>query len=327
MAQEQLMNAYKAAVNAHQQQDLVTALSKYLEVLALNPNIAAVHNNVAAIRLTRGEKPEAEASWREAVKLKPEYAEAHYNLAVLLSEKNDADLAEAERHCRLAIKHKEPYTSAFHLMGNILMSLKRQQEATIWYERASSSATAMAASAPATDGSATSQATSAIVRGDYRWDGVEVGHVRTLKLPDGTVWRMQTLSMHPLAFLVEDFLSDSECETLIELSRPKLKASLMMGDASASERTSESVFLATAEHSLLGELQQRLGALAQLPPSRLHQSEDLQVRYHEPYAIWHASLPSALTSRTCSLLVRWCTTSQVLHSACITIRPPSCPAT
>ena len=86
-AQEQLMAAYKAAVAAHQQHDFDTALSKYRQVLSMQPAIAAVHNNVAAILLSRGEKAEAESSWRSAVKYKPEYAEAHYNLAVLLSEK------------------------------------------------------------------------------------------------------------------------------------------------------------------------------------------------------------------------------------------------
>ena len=41
-AQDQLMAVYKAAVTAHQSQDLTTALDKYQEVLKLNPGIAAV---------------------------------------------------------------------------------------------------------------------------------------------------------------------------------------------------------------------------------------------------------------------------------------------
>lgn len=36
------MAVYKAAVTAHQSQDLTTALDKYQEVLKLNPGIAAV---------------------------------------------------------------------------------------------------------------------------------------------------------------------------------------------------------------------------------------------------------------------------------------------
>ena len=138
------MEAYKAAVQAHQEQDLSTALAKYREVLKLNPGIAAVHNNVAAILLSQGEKRSAEMSWRMAVRLKSDYAEAHFNLAVLLSEKSDDDLKEAEEHCKLAIDHKENYTSAYHLMGNILMSLGRQVEAAQWYARAEGGAAAAA---------------------------------------------------------------------------------------------------------------------------------------------------------------------------------------
>ena len=260
------MAAYKAAVAAHQQHDLDTALKKYQEVLRMNPNIAAVHNNVAAILLGRGDKLEAEKSWRSAVTLKPEYAEAHYNLAVLLSEKSDDDLAEAEAHALLAIRHKESYPSAFHLMGNILMSQRRQSEATAWYARAEGDLSTIARSAAAAE--------------DHRWDGVEVGHVRTLRLPNGSEWHMRTLSMHPLVFLIPGFLSDSECERLIDLARPRLKASLVMGDADASERTSESVFLGASEDELLANLQHRLAALAQLPPVRVATSEDLQLVHY-----------------------------------------------
>ena len=287
------MNAYKAAVAAHQQQDLDTALSRYLEVLSLNPGIAPVHNNVAAIRLSRGEKTDAEKHWRTAVQLKPEYAEAQYNLAVLLSEKSDAELAEAERHCRLAIEHKEQYTSAYHLMGNILMSAGRQPEAAEWYARASSAAAGASAASSASAGASS---------GAFRWDGVEVGHSRTLKLADGATLVMRTLSLRPLAFLLEGFLTAAECDRLIALSRTKLKASPMMGDASAIERTSESVFLGAAADPLLAELQRRRAAIAQLPLARLEASEDLQVVHYEQGATFgmhhdsSAFLPRYLTA-------------------------------
>ena len=257
---EDLMTVYKAAVAAHQRHDLDEALVNYRKVIKLNPGIAAVHNNVAAILLSRGEKRSAEMSWRMAVRLKPEYAEAHYNLAVLLSEKSDEDLAEAEKHGLLAIKHKEEYPSAFHLMGNICMSLQRQQEAAAWYAQAEGGAAAVAMPAATASSSSSSS--------DFRWDGVEVGHVRTVDGPDGEQWQLRTLSMRPLAFMVEHFLSGAECERLIELARPRLKTSLVMGDASASERTSSSVFLGASEDGLLSTLQRRLAALAALPPVR-----------------------------------------------------------
>ena len=203
-----------------------------------------------------------------AIRLKPEYAEAHFNLAVLLSEKSDSDLAEAEEHCQLAIEHKDNYASAFHLYGNICMSLGRQLEAKHWYARAEGGAASSSAAAGAS------------LVSDFRWDGVEVGHVRKLQLPDGAVLSMRTLSMRPLVFFVPSFLSPVECERLIDMARPRLKQSLMMGDADASERTSESVFLNAAEDGLLLELQRRLAAIAQLPLARVQTSEDLQLVHY-----------------------------------------------
>ena len=57
--QERLITSYKAAVAAHQAQDLDTALDKYRECLAIQP-IPQVHNNMAAILLSRGEKSKTE---------------------------------------------------------------------------------------------------------------------------------------------------------------------------------------------------------------------------------------------------------------------------
>ena len=250
---------------------------------------------MAAILLSQGDKDAAEENWRLAVKGKPDYAEAHYNLAVVLSESgDDAKLSEASRHCELAIEHKENYVQAHHLMGNIRMSQGAQDEATRWYAKAEALGGDAVAAAPASAASAAASS--------HRWEGVEVGHVRTLRLPDGTSWSMETLSMRPLAFLVRDFLSVDECERLIALAKPRLKQSLMMGNATAAERTSESVFLPAAQDSLLRELQARLAALAQLPLAHVTASEDLQLVHYSPgaqFGMHHDSsafLPRLLTA-------------------------------
>ena len=86
------------------------------------------------------------------------------------------------------------------------------------------------------------------------------------------------LSLGEAPFLVRGFLSGDECERLIEIARPKLRASLMMGNASAGKRTSESVFLPASEDELLRALRTRLSALTQLPAAQVAASEDLQVR-------------------------------------------------
>ena len=80
----------------------------------------------------------------------------------------------------------------------------------------------------------------------FRWEGVEIGHVRTLELPDGTRCEMETLALQPLVFRVDHFLTADECDRIVALARARLKGSLVMGDASKAERTSSSVFLGAA---------------------------------------------------------------------------------
>ena len=191
---------------------------------------------------------------------------------MLLSERGAGnDLADASEHCAAALRHREGYVQAHHLMGNIRASQGKQAEATRWY----ADAEALAGGTHTAASSAPSAAPP-----PYRWEGVAVGHVRRLKLPDGTSWAMETLSLRPLAFLVRHFLSDAECEELIALARPKLKQSLTMGNSSAAERTSRSVFVGASEAALLGQLQRRLAALAQLPLETLTASEDLQIVHY-----------------------------------------------
>ena len=55
---------------------------------------------------------------------------------------------------------------------------------------------------------------------------------------------METLAMEPLVLRVTNFLDADECDRLVELAAPRLKASLTMGDTEATERSSSSVFLA-----------------------------------------------------------------------------------
>ena len=185
---------------------------------------------------------------------------------MLLSER--PDLPAAKHHCEQALEHKPDHAKAHHLMGNILASQRDASAATDAYKRAealSSDASSSAAASPAL----------------HRWDGVEIGHTRTLVLPGGRRLTMETLALRPLAFLVRGFLDASECDALIGLARPKLKASLVMGDTTAAERTSSSVFLPAASDPLLGALQERLAALAQLPLALVQTSEDIQVVHYD----------------------------------------------
>ena len=86
--------------------------------------------------------------------------------------------------------------------------------------------------------------------------------------------------MRPLCFLIRDYLSPIECDTLIGIASPLLKASLVMGNAARSERTSHSAFVRASLHDLLPALQARLAALLRLPLERIESSEDIQVVHY-----------------------------------------------
>ena len=54
--QGQLQRSLQLAVAAHKAHDLVTALQHYSEVLAINPSLPAIHNNMAAVRMAQGDQ-------------------------------------------------------------------------------------------------------------------------------------------------------------------------------------------------------------------------------------------------------------------------------
>ena len=56
----------------------------YQEVLRLRPDYPQAHNNLAVVLKARGEEAAAAEHYREAMRLRPDYPEAHYNDAVLL---------------------------------------------------------------------------------------------------------------------------------------------------------------------------------------------------------------------------------------------------
>ena len=301
-----LQRSLQLAITAHKGQDLPTAAKHYGEVLAINPSLPAIHNNLAAVQLAQGDKAGASGSWQRATELKPDFADAHYNLAVLLSEEGAEALPKAEHHCGLALELKPDYVKAHHLMGNILASKQQATDATASYQRAAALG-------------ATSDAAGEAL---YRWDGVAVGHARRVRLGDGRECEVETLALSPLVLRVRSFLDDAECARLIELASPRLKGSLVMGDTAAAERTSSSCFLGAAEDEVLPRLQKRLAEIAQVPLPLVQRSEDLQARAARP----HSSRARCALSR---LLAphRWCTTRRSRCSARTTTPPSSSRAT
>ena len=81
-----------------------------------------------------GDPRRAEASFREAIRLAPDYQEAHMNLAILLFQGQRPD--EAEYHFERALRYRANYALAHLNYGLMLQKLNRTSEAALHLKQA-----------------------------------------------------------------------------------------------------------------------------------------------------------------------------------------------
>ncbi|KAE8983608.1 hypothetical protein PR002_g23201 [Phytophthora rubi] len=121
--------------------------------------------------------------------------------------------------------------------------------------------------------------------GQFIWPGIRIGHKTLVKdvAGKGDVV-LETLSMIPLVFSVEEFLKDDEIDVIMNLSLEHLKPSavtLMDGHekrAATDWRTSTTYFLPSDGHPKMEEIDQRVADLTKVP---MDHQEDVQVLRYE----------------------------------------------
>ncbi len=101
----------------------------YRKAIKIYPDFAEAHSNLGNILRDLGKLKEAEISTRKAIQLNPDFADAHSNLGNIL--RDLGDLKEAELSTRIAIEIKPDYAMAHLNMGNILRDLGKLKEAEI----------------------------------------------------------------------------------------------------------------------------------------------------------------------------------------------------
>ena len=94
------------------------AVEYIARAIALNPNVAAFHNNLANALKDQGKLHEAVACWRRALELKPDDAEVHNNLGLAL--KHQRKLDEAVDCHRRALELKPDFAKAHNDLGTTL---------------------------------------------------------------------------------------------------------------------------------------------------------------------------------------------------------------
>ena len=98
------------------------------------PNDPTIPNILGAIYSGLSRYEEAITSYKKAIELKPEYAEAHSNLGVALNKLRQHE--EAVRSYDKAIELKPNYIQAYNNLGNVLNELGKNEEAIKSFNKA-----------------------------------------------------------------------------------------------------------------------------------------------------------------------------------------------
>jgi tetratricopeptide (TPR) repeat protein len=118
----------------HNRGDLDAAIKSYKEALKIKPDYAEAYINIGNVLKDKGDLDAAIESYKRAIVIKSDYAEAHYNMGVALKEKGETDAAIESYE--QAIMIKPDYAEAYYNMSNALKSKGDLDAAIESYKRA-----------------------------------------------------------------------------------------------------------------------------------------------------------------------------------------------
>ena len=99
------------------------AIAEYLESLKYNPNVAAVHSNLAFAYFDKGNPDMAIQEHKKAIELDPEHANAYYGMALIYEAKDNN--AEAIKNWEAFLKLTQPHSLWWNKAQERLEKLKR----------------------------------------------------------------------------------------------------------------------------------------------------------------------------------------------------------
>ena len=109
-------------------------LSKIRPLVSLFPNTIFLHNLQGASNSASNNQDAAIDCYKKVIKIKPDYADAYYNMGNSLGEKGDFDAA-IESY-KQALKIKPDYVEAYTNMGNVFKKIDDLEKAIDSYQKA-----------------------------------------------------------------------------------------------------------------------------------------------------------------------------------------------
>ena len=109
------------------------SLEAYNKALAIKPDYAEAYYNMAIALQERGMLEEAIEAYNKALAIKPDYAKAYYNMGVALKEQGK--LKEAIEACNKALAIKPDQADAYNNIGNVLKEQGKLEKAIEAYNK------------------------------------------------------------------------------------------------------------------------------------------------------------------------------------------------
>ena len=113
---------------------LVEAEAEYRKAVEIRPDFAPAHSNLGYVLMDRGQAGEAEAECRKAIELQPDSVSAHNNLGYVLREQGRLDAAEAEYSKTLELRPN--FANGHNGLGNVFGDRGRLEAAEAEYRKA-----------------------------------------------------------------------------------------------------------------------------------------------------------------------------------------------
>lgn len=258
-----LAEEVQLAVKYHREGELSEAIRAYEHVIPrLSGAIkASLCGNVGALHMNNGDYESAKRHFLTSIEADPDNASMHFNLAVLLTSKLGQH-GKAIRHCAIALNLDPSNHKVHHLMGNILQSIGRPDEAEQYFIAAESMALRAQGVSAEDEATGTSRG-GASAMSSLRMFSSKVGD-RISAAVEGRDYVMECISESPLLWVVHDLLTEEECERIRTRSVSLLERSYVMGGGSGIAelvaddpyRSSHNAWL--PPDSLLASLQLRL---------------------------------------------------------------------